>query len=172
MDSSQVTVKGEYNSDYKEWDQDYGWYETGYTPKIKEITNLLGTPGKYHTETKKEGLSTSFYLSGQKSIEGNYRNDLKEGVWTSWSPNYRDSSKVNYVNGKPNGQWIEWYENGQKSSKVIFVDGEENYKWTNWYDNGNLKLKGTDKNGKRWTINSMKMDKRVMKKVKGRKLDD
>lgn len=58
----------------------------------------------------REGLYKSFYLSGNKSDEGMYSNDLKIGKWTKWYDS--DPSVKNmegeFVDGKMHAEWFFW----------------------------------------------------------------
>ena len=52
--------------------------------------------------------------TGEKKLEGNYRNGNKNGLWTSW------------------------YENGQKNREGIFKDHSRVGKWTDFNENGTV----------------------------------
>ena len=153
-------------SDRKNDEKNLGKKETNYSttlgdyPITRTITLLYdngqkaleGTGEKVgHWENwTKEGLETSWYLTGEKKEEGTYKDDKKVGVWTIWSPNrnYPESREVTYKDGRGDGLVTRWYDNGQKEEEGFYKDGKEDGLFTRWYDNGWKKSEKTYKDGK------------------------
>ena len=77
------------------------------------------------------GLVFDLYrTTGNKSLEGRYKDGLKNGKWEWWSEN---------------GKWTYWYENGQKQEEIICKDGKLDGLMTDWYENGQKEYEGTFK---------------------------
>ena len=74
------------------------------------INNLVEYGGKkYKPNVDKPytGLVFDLYrTTGNKSLEGRYKDGLKNGKWEWWSENGKMDSTGQYTHGKKNGEWI------------------------------------------------------------------
>jgi len=71
------------------------------------------------------GTSVDHFESGQKEIEGHFKDGKQDALFTTW------------------------YENGQKKMEAYFKDGELNGLSTGWYENGQKLGEGDNKDGER-----------------------
>ena len=60
----------------------------------------MGFEEGYNKKGKKEGLETSWFESGQKRSEINYKNGKKEGLEVHWYKNGQKMFERNWKNGK------------------------------------------------------------------------
>jgi len=68
------------------------------------------------------GKSTTWYESGQKKSEANYKNGKLDGKSTWWNKRGQKIRQKEYKSGKLDGKLIEWFQfNGE-------IKREENYK--------------------------------------------
>lgn len=86
-------------------------------------------------EQKKKQLE--YYQSGQKKMEGSFKNGKRYGLWISYYKNGRVWSKLHYKDGKANGIKKVYYENGDLHYKGELKDGKRVGKWTFYDINGN-----------------------------------
>ena len=56
----------------------------------------------------------SFYLTGEKHWEEEYRNGKLHGIGICWYKNGQKHLETEYQNGQRHGKDICWFENGQK----------------------------------------------------------
>ena len=116
-----------------------------------DINNLIDRGGLLYAPNKEKpytGLVFDLYrTTGNKSLEGRYKDGLKNGKWEWWSENGKMDSSVTYKNGSKNGKWTYWYENGQKQEEIIYKDGKLDGLMTDWYENGQKEYEGTFKDG-------------------------
>ena len=105
----------------------------GYV-KQKGIWNRRTT---YHFVDGYAVRGKTWFKSGQKERETNYKNGVLHGPSTHWYANGQKREQGNHKDDQRSGLWTEWYENGQKKSeknykrfrlsyaKVWLPDGEE-----------------------------------------------
>jgi len=81
---------------------------------------------KYQQDSQKpySGKVFRLYESGEKKIEGSYKDGKLDGKWTEWYENGQKRYKGTWKDGKPDGPFTVWYENGQKKEEGTFKDGE------------------------------------------------
>ena len=92
-----------------------------------DINNLIDRGGLLYEPNDDQpytGKVFDFHESGQKKLDGKYRNGLRNGKWTYWAENGKKVKEETYKDGKEDGLWTWWYENGQKKEEVTFKDGE------------------------------------------------
>ncbi|MBT3589529.1 MAG: toxin-antitoxin system YwqK family antitoxin [Candidatus Marinimicrobia bacterium] len=109
---------------------------------IKSIT--------YHKKTRNiiEAVKyEDYYIHGQKSYEGTYKDGEKDGLFTGWFGNGNKWGEETWKNGKKDGLSTEWRENGTKKEEGTFKDGKLDGLWTVWYDDGQKKKEETYKDG-------------------------
>ena len=107
---------------------------------IKSIT--------YHKKTRNiiEAVKyEDYYIHGQKSYEGTYKDGEKDGLFTGWFGNGNKWGEETWKNGKKDGLSTEWRENGTKKEEGTFKDGKLDGLWTVWYDDGQKKKEETYK---------------------------
>lgn len=95
---------------------------------------------KFVTQGKdeKHGQWTSWYPSGQKKLQGEFRNDVQVGTFTWWHPNGQIAAEGNYDEGRQAGKWTWWHANGQKSIQGEFTAGGPTSRWTWWKEDGKV----------------------------------
>jgi len=97
-------------------------------------------PATYEKTGKdeKHGPWTSWYETGQKQMQGEYRNDSPVGKFTWWHVNGQKALEGTYVNGKQHGRWVWWHQNGQKSIQGEYVMGNPTGHWSWWGEDGKV----------------------------------
>lgn len=89
---------------------------------------------------KKEGISVSYYSSGKKSQELEYRNDIKNGIWRQYYSNGILKLATAYRNGKRNGNFIVNYPNDKPEWKGMYIDDIKDGKWIHYNPDGTLDI--------------------------------
>jgi uncharacterized protein len=87
---------------------------------------------------EKHGQWISWYQSGQKQTQGEYRNDLQVGKFNWWYENGQIALQGSYDAGKQVGKWTWWHANGQKSTQGEYADGNPTGRWRWWHTNGRV----------------------------------
>jgi antitoxin component YwqK of YwqJK toxin-antitoxin module len=130
-----------------------------------DINDLVEVDGKMYKPLSDKLYSGIVYDSytgtGEKKLEGFYRNGLKNGEWTWWNVFGGIDSTGNFRKGLFYGQWKFYHSNGQLKAIGNYRNGEgtnrDEYgltahgrhgKWTVWYENGQKQFEGTYKYGK------------------------
>ena len=94
----------------------------GFGQNKVNINNLLQYGDKMFKENDDKPYSGRVFdlnkSSGDKILEGNYKDGIKHGKWTTW------------------------YENGQKELEKYYKYGKEDKLWTMWDRNDGKKYKG------------------------------
>ena len=78
----------------------------------------------YYKDGKDHGLMVIWHENGQKSSEGNWQNNKEEGLWVDFDENGKKEVEYNYKDGEFEGITTQWHENGQKKSEVSWEDGD------------------------------------------------
>lgn len=116
----------------------------------------------------KDGLHETFFPSGSKSEESNYKNGVLRGEQIFYFENgqisesrnfdaggafsgpyksYHETGKLKsegqYTNGSMSGKWKFFYRSGNIKEIVHFRDGVENGPFIEYYENGKLSAEGT-----------------------------
>ncbi|HVA47471.1 MAG TPA: hypothetical protein VNH11_13965 [Pirellulales bacterium] len=87
---------------------------------------------------EKHGIWITWYQSGQKQMQGEYRNDLQVGKFHWWYETGQVALLGAYDAGKQVGKWTWWHQNGQKSTQGEYVDGNPTGRWRWWDTNGRV----------------------------------
>jgi antitoxin component YwqK of YwqJK toxin-antitoxin module len=96
-------------------------------PKVVvDWDHLERRDGLWHFEEKPfTGVAVEKYKSGQKKVEGTYKDGKQHGLWTRWHENGQKYMEGTHKDGKANGMVTWWYENGQKSLEATYKDDEQ-----------------------------------------------
>lgn len=65
----------------------------------------------------RDGLFQSFYVNGQISSEGHYRDGHEDGIWSSYHENGQLAWRGVYCDGQEAGDWDFWDINGQSEQR-------------------------------------------------------
>ena len=84
----------------------------------------------------RHGLQTTWYESGQKSAEGNFKYGMQDGLWVYWHRNGQKRGEGNWKDGKRDGLLTTWWENGQKREKGNWKEDKWQGLWVEWHENG------------------------------------
>lgn len=79
-----------------------------------------------------------YYPSGQKRIEGSYKNGEREGLWQAWYTDGTIWSEGEYKNGIENGIRKTYHPNGQVFYEGTMDNGERAGSWKFFKENGEL----------------------------------
>ncbi|MCF8231776.1 MAG: hypothetical protein K9J27_06250 [Bacteroidales bacterium] len=89
---------------------------------------------------KQKKKQIQYYQTGQKKMEGPYKNGKRHGQWISYYKNGRVWTKIHYIEGKANGIKKVYYENGELHYKGELKNGERTGKWTFYDVNGKASI--------------------------------
>ena len=78
---------------------------------------------EYKDGKRADGVSKSWYSSGQLKEERTYKNEKRHGSYTFFYENGQKESEKTYKDGRQDGLATKWYENGQKKREYIYKDG-------------------------------------------------
>jgi hypothetical protein len=84
----------------------------------------------------KHGLFTLYWPSGNKMLEGYYRDGKQDGIWTRFYANGQRSALDQYHDGVLEGRHVGWYPNGQQSEQGQYRDGKKEGRWHKWDEAG------------------------------------
>ena len=100
------------------------------------INNLSDYGGKMFKENDDKpytGLVFDLYrTTGNKSLEGRYKDGLRNGKWSWWNEDNKMDSSGTYKDGNQDRKWTYWYENGEKREKRTYKNGKRDGIW-DWY---------------------------------------
>lgn len=119
----------------------------------------------------REGISVSYYSSGKKSQELQYKNDIKHGIWKQYYENGTVKILATYTNGKRTGDFTVNYPDGKPEWKGRYVDDKQDGKWINFNPDGSVAseiefINGIAKNAEELNNKESKMLE-VIEKIKG-----
>lgn len=125
----------------------FGWMETDAwaAKQISEGGREISTKTEHYQvididgKQVKHGQYTQFHPSGEKMIQGAYRNGEKDGRWLFQTKQGVVYKEENYSSGKRHGQWIEWYANGKKSAEGTFENDRPKGTHYTWHMDGAVK---------------------------------
>jgi antitoxin component YwqK of YwqJK toxin-antitoxin module len=82
----------------------------------------------------KHGRWTVWTAQGSKESEGEYRGGLQHGRWTIWE--HAERAEGEYRDGLREGVWTTWSDNGVKLAEGPYVSGRKQGVWTQWNPDG------------------------------------
>src|SRR5690606_14004211 len=103
----------------------------------------------YESSDFKYGYATYYYENGNKSREGDLKNNTETGSWIYYHENGNKSSEGSFVNGKEDGEWKLYYGDGSIEWVEHFKKGEFHGEVLQYYRNGQLKQKEVYKHGEK-----------------------
>lgn len=117
----------------------------------------------YYKNSRKKGLWSYWYKTGQLMQHGSYKADIAEGPWVSYLMNGELESRGIYLNDRKSGFWVLGYGKGIQSkgnysedqrvgmwhitspdnekSLGSYVNGNPSGWWIYWYANGKKRFK-------------------------------
>ncbi len=93
-----------------------------------------GTDGK----EIRHGMWTTYYSSGQKAMQGEFRDDKPVGKFAWWHANGMRAIEGDYFDGRQQGRWSWWYPTGKRFVQGTYDLGEQTGQWTRWTPTGDL----------------------------------
>jgi antitoxin component YwqK of YwqJK toxin-antitoxin module len=114
------------------------YYHSWYPTKIMEVQMKRGKRnGKlikrfffylieliaYYKNDLLEGVETSYYKNGNRSVETHYTKGIKHGTVTSWYFNGMIRESGAFINGMFDGEWENFDERGLLVGEGSFVNG-------------------------------------------------
>ena len=128
------------------------------SPSCPPGAQLMGTPPPKGFEVwcqktvngrpLKDGPFIVYGSSGDRMIQGTYRNGVQEGEWTLWYENGARASIDHYANGLQSGLHTSWYANSQKAIEGEYQRGKREGVWTQWDPSGLTSHKMVYRGGK------------------------
>jgi hypothetical protein len=73
----------------------------------------------------RHGPSITWYESGSKESEGEYRDGARTGVWRYWHDNGQLSAAGAFVDGKADGAWQRFDRSGTAAGTTRYKNGVE-----------------------------------------------
>lgn len=119
------------------------FYETG---PIKATTSY---------DSNGMGKHFEYYLSGQKSAEGQKDGPYSTGQWSYYDQEGNISSAGRYAKGKKEGTWISYHANGNISSEGKYIEGFKTDNWKYFHQDGSPMSEGQMKNNQQdgsWNV--------------------
>lgn len=89
-------------------------------------------------KAKTNGYKTYYYISGNKSSEGNILNKKPDGAWSYWIENGQLTKSVTFKEGMKDGPYKSWYENGNKNAEGKYVNDQRDGDWIFYNEDGSL----------------------------------
>jgi len=86
----------------------------------------------------KHGAWVAYYRNGQKTVEGEYREDQPHGKFTWWYESGQKQAEGSYQNGREHGVWHTWHSNGMRESRQEFDRGVLTGTKVRWTSEGQL----------------------------------
>ena len=108
--SGDVILKGSFLNGLKN-----GTWTVVHTIKNEKVTDSIN-----YKVGVKSGIFTRYYPTGQKSVQGLYKNDSMHGTWQSWFEHGQRQAEIHFVNSQREGIQIVWHPNGQKCMETAF----------------------------------------------------
>ena len=119
------------------------WYVEEDVDQLKSV--ICYYEDQYH------GAYHTWYKSGKREIEDNYRFGQRQGTQYRWWENGNPMFETNWQEGKRHGKFINWYENGQKEWEGEYSHGEPIGIHTFWNTDGSCRyLWNRDNNSYTW----------------------
>ncbi len=110
----------------------HGSYYYWYDDSRSQLNSLV-----FYCNGKREGVSRTWGVDGNKLVEGSYVNDKANGLWKYWYSNGIQQYENNYKNGKKDGPFKYWYTNGLLLIEGQYTNDEKTGIWRYWnYYNG------------------------------------
>jgi len=97
---------------------------------------------------RKHGKDLSWYNSGAKATEADFRDGELHGLFVVWHENGRKGMEYEYRHDKKDGAFTEWAENGQKRSEGTYRNDKVHGVVTEWHEDGRRKAVKTFSDGK------------------------
>jgi antitoxin component YwqK of YwqJK toxin-antitoxin module len=86
---------------------------------------------------QRDGVSEGWHeRGGKKAWSGAYRAGHREGLWTEYHANGLPSSQVLYTDGVPDGQYRSWYATAVLEASCFYAAGVQHGRVTWYYPNG------------------------------------
>jgi antitoxin component YwqK of YwqJK toxin-antitoxin module len=85
-----------------------------------------------------DGLSSSYYINGQKQEERAYKEGKKNGEWTNWSRSGVKIAEAHFINGKKNGEWFIWNTEGNLLYEMHYNMGKKSGTWKIYSKEGKI----------------------------------
>jgi len=116
---------------------------TPYTGTVV-VTNEIGTKASTveYKDGVPNGMLVSWYLNGNKQVEGVLHGKTQTGDWKAWYDNGQLKREGTYTDGKEEGPFNWYYEDGKKSKEGSYHDGIQTGIWSWYHENGQLMQQG------------------------------
>jgi antitoxin component YwqK of YwqJK toxin-antitoxin module len=88
-----------------------------------------------------DGFYREFYPSGEKFVEGQYKDGHQEGTWRYFHENGQEQREATYKNGQPDGSWDVRNADGAVIAKRGFKNGKRDGTWVVYDESGKQPLR-------------------------------
>ena len=99
-----------------------------------------------------DGISRSFFASGQKRDERSYRSGKSYGKHMGWWASGKSAFDYRYIYDRLEGDLRKWYESGAPFLHLHYCNDSEDGPQQGWRENGKLFLNYTAKDGRRYGL--------------------
>lgn len=115
---STIAAEGNYVNSIKDsiWNY-YSFYE-------KTLSNK-----ENYVHGKKNGFSISYYSTGKKAEEVEYKNDIKDGKWRQYYEDGTDKLIAGFIQGKREGDFLFFYPNKSLEWKGFYKNDKKSGVW-------------------------------------------
>lgn len=116
---------------------------TPYTGTVV-VMNLIGTKESSveYKDGRPHGRVCSWYINGNKQVEGELYGTMQAGVWRAWYENGQLKRQGAFKDGQEEGQYTWYFEDGRISKEGAYRGGVETGIWSWYHGNGRLMQQG------------------------------
>jgi len=126
---------------YKQQQRHGQWkFYSYYDQSLKAIENYEGGI--------KQGMSVSYYPTGQTAQELKWNNGIKDGAWKQYFDNGIIKLQAIFKNGKLHGDYRVYHSNGKTYVEGQYNNGLMDGPWKYYDEKGELKIEAVYSNGK------------------------
>jgi len=108
------------------------------------VINEIGTneSSVEYKDGEPNGKLRSWYLNGNKQIEGELHGTTQAGIWKAWYESGQLKRQGAFKDGKEEGVFTWYFDDGRKSKEGSYHEGVAIGEWSWYHDNGQLMQQG------------------------------
>ena len=113
--------------------------EATLEPSLEDTGFGLRYEWYYKDGKRADGISKSWFQTGQLKHTWTWKDGKKNGLYTFWGKNGKKLETYYYNAGIKNGLYTQWYDNGNKMQEFTYVNRKRIDKIREWNRDGSLK---------------------------------
>ena len=115
------------------------WEKDGNGASLEDTGFGLRYEWYYKDGKRADGISKSWFQTGQLKHTWTWKDGKKNGLYTFWGKNGKKLETYYYNAGIKNGLYTQWYDNGNKMQEFTYVNRKRIDKIREWNRDGSLK---------------------------------